>query len=54
MVLYVDGPFYPEKNIPIREAQNKLRDLVYEKMVERAKNSDVEVVKYIKETAKDD
>ena len=48
MVVYVDGPFYPDKNLSIKEAQNKLRDEVYAAMVERAKNSDIEAISYIK------
>jgi len=48
MVSYIDGPFYPDMSLNKKDAQNKLRDIVYEKMVERAKNSNVEVVKYIK------
>lgn len=48
MVSYIDGPFYPDINLSKKEAQRKLRNIVYEKMLERAKNSNVEVVKYIK------
>lgn len=48
MVSYIDGPFYPDMNLSKKEAQRKLRNIVYEKMLERAKNSNVEVVKYIK------
>ena len=48
MISYVDGPFYINKNLNIKERQKDLRDRVYEKMVERSKNSDVEYIKYIK------
>ena len=48
MISYIDGPFYPDNNLNKKEAQNKLRDIIYEKMVERAKNSNIEVIKYIK------
>ena len=48
MVSYIDGPFYPDMNLSKKEAQKKLRNIVYEKMLERANNSNVEVVKYIK------
>ena len=48
MVSYIDGPFYPDINLSKKEAQKKIRNIVYEKMLERAKNSNVEVVKYIK------
>ena len=49
MVSYIDGPFYAEKNLSIKEAQEKLRNEVYEAMCERAKNSNVEKIKYIAE-----
>ena len=48
MISYIDGPFYPDINLSKKEAQKKIRNIVYEKMLERAKNSNVEVVKYIK------
>ena len=48
MVSYVDGPFYPNKNINAKLAQEKLRDEIYNKMIERAKMSNIEVIKYIK------
>lgn len=48
MVSYVDGPFYPNEVLPIKERQQDLRDRVYNKMVERSKNSNVEHIKYIK------
>ena len=31
-----------------KKAQEKLRNTVYEQMVERSKNSNIEVIKYIK------
>ena len=48
MVSYVDGPFYPNEALPLKERQQDLRDRVYNKMVERSKNSNVEHIKYIK------
>ena len=48
MVSYVDGPFYPNEALPIKERQQDLRDRVYNKMVERSKNSNVEHIKYVK------
>lgn len=49
--IYVDGPFYPDQNLPVRERQKKLRDAVYQAMVERSKNNSVELVKYIEKKA---
>lgn len=48
IITYVDGPFYPNETLPIKERVEELRNRVYAKMVERSKNSNVEVVKYVK------
>lgn len=48
IVVYIDGPFYPNKDLNTKKAQEELRDIVYDKMCERAKNTDVEYYKYIK------
>lgn len=49
MVSYIDGPFYPSKELTKKEAQKDLRDRVYNQMVERSKNSNIEKIKYIKQ-----
>ncbi|MCQ2381806.1 MAG: 1-acyl-sn-glycerol-3-phosphate acyltransferase [Clostridia bacterium] len=46
ITIYLDGPFYPDKNLSIKDNQQKLRDQVYEAMLERSKNSTYEVIKY--------
>lgn len=48
IVTYVDGPFYADENLSSKEKKTDLRNKVYEKMVERSKNSNVELIKYIK------
>ena len=48
LVSYVDGPFYPNKELPLKQRQQDLRDRVYNQMVERSKNSNIEHIKYIK------
>ena len=53
IVIYVDGPFYPDRSLDKKSAMQKLRDEVYQKMCERAKLSDYEFVKYVKRS-KDD
>lgn len=53
IVTYVDGPFFPDESLPPRERKKDLRDRVYCRMCERAKNSTVELVKYIKRDDKD-
>jgi len=48
IVTYIDGPFFANKNLNKKEQQKELRDRVYNCMVERSKNSNVEFIKYIK------
>ncbi len=48
IVSYIDGPFYPDKNLSRKEKEKDLRNQIYEKMKERAKNSTVEKIRYIK------
>lgn len=49
IVSYIDGPFFPDKEcVTIKEKQQNLRDKIYNQMVKRSKNSNIEVVKYIK------
>ena len=48
IVTYIDGPFYPNKELTLKEQQQDLRDRVYNTMVERSKNSNIEHIKYIK------
>ena len=48
IVSYIDGPFFPDESLSKKEQQENLRNKVYEKMVERSKNSNIEVIKYEK------
>ena len=48
IVSYIDGPFFVNKNLSLKEQQEDLRNRVYEKMVEKSKNSNVEVIEYKK------
>ena len=48
MVTYIDGPFYPDQNIPKPQRKQLLRDMAYNAMVERSKNNNVKLVEYIK------
>lgn len=54
MVTYVDGPFYPDENLNAKEQRKDLRDKVYNAMVERSKNNNVELIKYIKKETETD
>lgn len=53
MVTYVDGPFFPDEELPPRQRKKELRDRVYNRMCERAKNSDVTIIEYKKEENND-
>lgn len=48
IVIYIDGPFYPDNSQSIKDAEKALRDTVYNKMIERSKNSTFEYIKYVK------
>ena len=47
IVAFVDGPFYPNESKNVKEAEKDLRDNVYNTMIKRSKNSDIEYIKYI-------
>lgn len=46
IVTYIDGPFYPDESLKPKARQQELRDRVYQRMVERSRESDWEVVVY--------
>ncbi|RVU71096.1 MULTISPECIES: 1-acyl-sn-glycerol-3-phosphate acyltransferase [Lactobacillus] len=48
-VIYIDGPFYPDRSLNRKEAQNKLHDVIWKTMNERAQLSDYEYYQYRKE-----
>ena len=48
IVTYIDGPFFADEGLNNKEKQNNLRDKIYNCMVERSKNSNIENIKYIK------
>ena len=48
IVTYVDGPFYPEEGLKGKERKLSLRNQVYNAMVERSHENNVEVNRYIK------
>lgn len=45
---YVDGPFFPDKNLSAKEQRENIRNKIFSAMTERAKLNNVEVIKYIK------
>ena len=54
IVSYIDGPFFADKSLSKKEQQKDLRDRIYNKMVERSKNSNIEIIKYIKRETKEE
>lgn len=50
IVSYIDGPFVANVTLNKKEKQKDLRDKIYECMVERSKNSNIEYIKYVKKT----
>lgn len=48
IVSYIDGPFYINKALTLKEAQEDLRDRIYNQMVERSKNNNIEIIEYRK------
>ena len=54
MVTYIEGPFYPDMELSLKQRRKKLRDEVYETMCRLSEHSDTEVIRYIrKENAAD-
>ena len=48
-IIYIDGPFYPDVSLPIRERTNALSNQAYEAMCYRAHNEDnYAYIKYLK------
>jgi 1-acyl-sn-glycerol-3-phosphate acyltransferase len=47
VVSYIDGPFFPDPELPERQAAQDLRDRVYAQMFGRSKLSDYEYIKYL-------
>lgn len=48
IVSYIDGPFFPDENLTLKEKQNNLRNQIYDCMKDRSKNSNIEYIKYVK------
>ena len=48
ITIYVDGPFYHDKNLPEKQAQQELRDAIFNIMNKRATNNTYEYIKYQK------
>ena len=47
-VVEIKGPYYPAKEIPPKQAQEELRNEIYNAMTDSSKNSNIEVIRYEK------
>lgn len=52
IIVRVDGPFWADKSLTGKQAEEKLRNQVYEAMQEQVKDSDCEYIRYLKEPEK--
>lgn len=48
IVTYIDGPFFPNMDLSVKDRQQDLRDRIYCCMTKRSKNSNIEYIKYKK------
>ena len=49
IIMYIDGPFFPDENInKTNDKKENLRNKVYNQMIQRSENSNIDVIKYIK------
>lgn len=46
IVVYIDGPYYPDKTLDAKTAQQRLHDMIYHTMQQRAQNSNFETYDY--------
>ena len=53
IVSYIDGPFFPDEGLNLKAQQENLRNKIYDCMVERSKNSNIEIIKYEKKEKRD-
>lgn len=48
ITMYIDGPFYADENLSLKEQEINLRNKIYSTMKERAKSNTYEYIKYVK------
>lgn len=46
IVTYIDGPFFSDENLNDKEKQENLRNKIYDVMVKRSKNSNINYIEY--------
>ena len=54
IVSYIDGPFWADEQLNIKAQKEELRNKVYSCMVDRSSNSNVEVIRYVKDENSDE
>lgn len=54
VVIYIDGPFYYNKELSQKESVEDLRNRVYDQMTKRSLNSDCEFIKYVRDEKRND
>jgi hypothetical protein len=54
VISYIDGPFYPNAELSLKQQEEDLKNIVKETMVSRAKNSNYKYYEYIKRRRRDD
>lgn len=48
IISYIDGPFFINEDLSKKEQKKELRDRIYNCMVEKSKNSNIEYIEYVK------
>lgn len=48
--MYIDGPFFPDSALTLRQNQRKLRDEVYNAMCRRSQKSNFRYHEYVEQT----
>ena len=54
IITYVDGPFFPNLELSRKDAEAELCERVRSAMCERARLSDVQIIKYVRKDTTDD
>ena len=48
IITYIDGPFFADEKLGRKDKQKELRNKVYECMVKRSRESNIEYIEYVK------
>lgn len=53
LVTYIDGPFFAEDGLSVKEQKSSLRNQIYARMKERVQNNNMTIVRYVKKEAQE-